>query len=106
MGLFNSTFVFAAGLEGLKNTILDQWLAPAFVIFVAVLAIKFLKDRQWMQLLGFVGIAAVVGLLMFGSEGLFGKDGSATSVAKDAATQVADGGGSGSGGGGGRAAGK
>lgn len=81
--------IFAAGLGDLKTDLMDDWLAPLFIIVVAVFSIVFLKDRAWMKLLGFVGIAAVVGMLMFGSETLFGKDGAATTLATNTASDIA-----------------
>ncbi len=80
--------VNAAALSGLSNTIIQQWIGPLVLAGIAVFAIIFLKDRAWMKLISFVGIAAVVALLVYGGPILFGSDGTLTSTAEDIATQV------------------
>lgn len=88
--LFTTTYIFfmGAGLTELWNSIQANWIAPLYIAAIAVFAIIFLKDRQWMKLIGFVGIAAVVGVLVFAGPALFGKDGSLTGVAKKAAGEI------------------
>lgn len=77
------------GLTDLKDTILDEWLGPLFIVGVAAFALVFIKDRAWMKLIGFVGIAAVVGVLVFAGDSLFGnEDSGLTGVAKGAANEV------------------
>lgn len=71
-----------AGLQDLQNTIIDDWLGPIFIVGVAAFALIFIKDRAWMKLLGFVGIAAIVGVLIFAGEAFFGDGGTLTEVAK------------------------
>lgn len=83
-----NSIVVLAGLETLYNDIISNWLGPLFFIAVAAFALMFIKDRAWMKLIGFVGIAAVVGVLIFAGGDLFGKDKGFTKVAKDAGTTV------------------
>lgn len=78
-----ATNIFADGLTGLKDTAMNDWITPLFIVGVAVFAIIFIKDRKWMQLIGFVGIAAIVGGLVFGGDSLFGSDGNLSGVAED-----------------------
>lgn len=78
----------AGGLSELWNTVLKDWIGPVFFAAVAVFAIVFIKDRAWMKLIGFVGIAAIVGVLVFAGEDLFGSDGSLKSVAEGLSEQV------------------
>lgn len=79
----------AAGLSELWNTVLSDWITPIYIAAVAVFAIMFLKDRAWMKLIGFVGIAAVVGVLVFAGGELFGsKDSGLTKVATDVAKEI------------------
>lgn len=79
----------AAGLVDLWNNVLKGWLTPIYLAAVAVFAIFFLKDRAWMKLLAFVGIAAVVGVLIFAGSEIFGnKDSGLTGVAKNAAKDI------------------
>lgn len=79
----------AAGLNELWSTILSNWITPLYLAAVAVFAIMFLKDRAWTKLIGFVGIAAVVGVLIFAGKALFGgENASLTKVAKEGAKQI------------------
>lgn len=64
-----------AGIGGLKEILIANWIGPAFFLVVAGLAIKFIISRQFRELAGFLGIAAIVALLIFGGEGLFGETG-------------------------------
>lgn len=89
MYTFLSTMVLGAGLTELWNDVLSGWVTPLYIAAVAIFAIVFLKDRAWMKLIGFVGIAAVVGVLVFAGGELFGnKDSGLTGVAKKAATNI------------------
>lgn len=79
----------AAGLTDLWRKVLTNWITPLYIAAVAVFAIIFLKDRAWMKLIGFVGIAAVVGVLVFAGSEIFGnKDKGLTGVAKKAAKDI------------------
>lgn len=79
----------AAGLTDLWKNILSNWITPLYIAAVAVFAIMFLKDRAWMKLIGFVGIAAVVGVLVFAGSEMFGnKNKGLTKVAKNAAKEI------------------
>lgn len=83
------TFIYGAGLSALWNNILTNWLTPLYIAAVAVFAIIFLKDRAWMKLIAFVGIAAVVGVLVFAGKEMFGnKSSGLTGVANRAAGQI------------------
>ena len=83
------TSVLGAGLNELWDGVLENWITPLYVAAVAIFAIVFLKDRAWMKLLGFIGIAAVVGVLVFAGSDIFGnKDSGLTGVAKNAATDI------------------
>lgn len=78
-----------AGLQSLWDSVLSNWIGPIFIAAVAIFALVFIKDRAWMKLLGFVAIAAVVGLLIFAGDDLFGgKDATVTGIANDAANQI------------------
>lgn len=78
-----------SGLRGIWSDIRDNWVQPLFVAAVAVFALVFVKDRAWTKLIAFVGIAAVVGVLIFAGEDLFGsKDAGLTKVGVGAANSV------------------
>jgi hypothetical protein len=82
------TIIPLAGLQELQDYIINSWLGPVFIIGIAAFALIFIKDRAWMKLISFVGIAAVVGVLVFGGSALFGKDGSLQDVAEGTASKV------------------
>jgi len=77
------------GLNGFWNNILSNWITPIFIAMVAIFALFFIKDRAWMKLIGFVGIAAVVGVLVFAGGDLFGgKNKGLTGTAKKLADDI------------------
>jgi len=65
-------------MNELTNEILTNWVGPLVLAAIAVFALIFLKDRAWMKLISFVGIAAVVAVLVYGGSALFGPEGSLT----------------------------
>lgn len=75
-------------MNALTQEIIQNWIGPLVLAGIAVFAIIFLKDRAWMKLISFVGIAAVVALLVYGGPALFGSSGSLTGTATDLAQQV------------------
>lgn len=89
----------ASGLGGLKSDLIQNWIGPAFFIVVAAFAIKFIISRQFRELAGFLAIGAVVALLIFGGEGLFGAEGIFTKIAQAFSTSIGNGGSSSGGGG-------
>lgn len=76
------------GLSDLWETILDDWLTPIYLAAIAVFAIVFIKNRAWMQLISFVGIAAIVGVFVFFGEDIFGSDDGLTGTAADLAGDI------------------
>lgn len=81
------SIVGEGGLGNLGNSIIQNWIGPVFLVGVAAFAIIFIKDRAWMKLVGFVGIAAIVGILIFAGGSLFG---GSNSVLVGAAKQEAE----------------
>lgn len=82
------TFMPSA-LSDLWDTLVEDWVGPAYVIVVAFLAFPFLKNRAWLQLLAFVAMAAVVGLLIFAGDSLFGsEDATVTGIASDSVEEL------------------
>lgn len=75
-------------MDALTTTIIQQWIGPLVIAGIAVFALIFLKDRAWMKLISFVGIAAVVALLVYGGPALFGSNGSLTTTATNLAGDI------------------
>lgn len=89
VGGVDTTEIVAGGLNQFWNNILKNWITPIFIAMVAVFALFFIKDRAWMKLIGFVGIAAVVGVLVFAGGDLFGgKNKGLTKTAKGLADNI------------------
>lgn len=84
--------VATAGLGKIQEGLVSNWIGPAFFIVVAGFAIKFIISRQFRELAGFLGIATVVGLLIFNAGGLFGDDGIFVKIAKTFSTDMGSGG--------------
>lgn len=86
-------FLADAGLGNLQRTLVSNWIGPAFFIVVAGFAIKFIISRQFRELAGFLGIAAVVALLVFNADGLFGSGGIFYNIARAFSEALGSGGG-------------
>lgn len=69
------------GLQNVQTNLISNWIGPAFFIVVGSLALKFIISRQFRELAGFLGIAAVVALIVFNTDRLFGQNGIFTKIA-------------------------
>lgn len=76
------------GLTGMKDTLINNWIQPVFLVAVAAFALIFVKDRAWMKLLAFLVIAAIVGVVIFFGGDLFGSSGNFTNAGKGLASTV------------------
>lgn len=85
--MLNSLYL-AKGLSGLYDTLVSNWIGPAYLIGVAAFAIIFLKDREFRKLFAFLAIAAIVGILIFFTKDLFDKGGSFTKTVGETAKKV------------------
>lgn len=85
---FYLNFIQAAGISGLWDTIKTNWVAPLFFAAIAIFALMFIKDKAWTKLLSFAGIAAVVGVLIFAGEGLFGNSGTTKKLVEKEAKKI------------------
>ena len=77
--------LFLLGITAVQDSLISDWIGPAFLLVVAALSIKFVIQRQFRELATFLVIAAVVAVLIFAGSYVFGKDGVFTKVGKDAA---------------------
>lgn len=75
LGILSQAYPFLNGLGEMKDAIIADWIGPAFIIVVAVTAFIFLKNQQIRELIIFLLIAAVVAVLVFAGDLLFGSDG-------------------------------
>lgn len=88
LALTNSN-VIAAGLSGLVDMFRDDWIGPAVVGIIMVLAVILLFKREFRGLFGLVALAIIVSLLVFSGDDLFGsKDATLTSIGDDAANEI------------------
>lgn len=69
------------GLNRVQTNLVSNWIGPALFIVVGAIAIKFIISRQFRELAGFLGIAAVVALIIFNTDRLFGQRGIFTKIA-------------------------
>lgn len=77
-----------AGLNGLVDTFIDNWIGPLFILAIAGFSLLFLKNREFTKLATFIVIAVVVGLLIFFGPAFFGRDGNLTNAVSDVAKNV------------------
>lgn len=83
--------VLGAGLQSLYNGITNNWLKPAFLIMVAVGAFLFIRSQQLTKLVLFLVVCAVVGVLIFFGDGLFGADGAVSKMFNSNISSVSSG---------------
>lgn len=78
--------IFAAsgggGLSDIYKKFVEDWAGPAFLIIIVVVAIPMIKERQFRNLLIFLVFAAVIGVIVFYGEDIFGKDKGITNATK------------------------
>lgn len=78
--LIDTTYNIALG--SVWRTFLNDWLRWIYFGLIAVFAVIFIKDRAWLKLLSFIGIALVVGALIFFGQDFFGDRGNLTGAAR------------------------
>lgn len=76
------------GLNGVINKLVGDWVGPAYIILIALVAVHFIKDRQFRELAAFGGIAAIVGLFIFFGNQLFGASGKVTKSVQSVADTI------------------
>lgn len=81
------------GIGRLQTDIVSNWIGPAFLMAIGGISIKFVISRQFRELAGFLGIAAVVALLVFAPSTIFGPTGIFTKIAKAMSGSIGAGGG-------------
>lgn len=69
------TDLYAAGLENVFQTFVQDYLIWIFLFAVVAFSIVFIKDRSWLKLGGFLAIAIVIGLIIWNARYLFGTQG-------------------------------
>ncbi len=75
LAIMNMTMMLGSdGLQTIWKDVRNNWIAPVFFCMVAVGAFMFIKQQAITKLILFLVVAAVVGVLIFGGEALFGED--------------------------------
>ena len=81
--------LFMGGLSGVVDDVRSNWIGPIFLIILMSMALFFAFKRQFREMVIFIAIAAVAGVLIYGGGVLFGQGGSAGSIT-NAAQNVAE----------------
>lgn len=89
--LLNNILIHAEGLNSIWSGLKANWFGPAFFIVLAVFSFVFFKDRAWMKLITFVAFAAIIGVLVFASDTLFGEKGVFTGFTRDKSKEIVTG---------------
>lgn len=69
------TLVLGKGLADLWSGVLANWITPVYLAAVAVGAFMFIRSQQLTKLIMFLVVAAIVGVLIFAGDTLFGQNG-------------------------------
>lgn len=83
-----NSIILTGGLSGLQSVLVQNWIGPVFLIIIAGLSVKFMMQRQFRELAGFLVIGAIVGVLIYGTGTLFGADGLLTKIANGFANLI------------------
>ena len=75
-----------AGLSGLSDKLVNDWIGPIYIVLVAVVAITLLMKKEIRSLVAFLVVAVICGLLVYFGKDLFGSK--LTKSAKDAAGSI------------------
>lgn len=78
------------GLRGLYDELVSNWLGPIFLIVMAIVAIYFVKNRQFRELAAFIGICVIVALLIFFGDKLFGTGKGSGGTLTNAANKIVE----------------
>lgn len=76
------------GLGPLVNSLINGWIGPVFLLIVAAIAVPFLKEKEYRKLFSFLGIVAIVALLVYAGNHFFGENGGITNTAKGIGDKV------------------
>lgn len=77
-----------AGLSGLQETFINDWLGPVFLGLIAVYGAIAAWKRKIRELAASIVIFIIVALMIFLGGSFFGKDGSLTKQGKNLADKV------------------
>lgn len=89
LAIMNMTMMLGStGLTKLWEDAKESWIAPVFFCMVAIGAFMFIKQQAITKLILFLVVAAVVGVLIFGGDALFGKDGALKKMFQGTAEKV------------------
>lgn len=89
LAIMNMTMMLGStGLTKLWTDVKEAWIAPVFFCMVAIGAFMFIKQQAITKLILFLVVAAVVGVLIFGGEALFGSDGALKKMFEGTAVKV------------------
>lgn len=71
---YDMPVVFGAGLSGVTDWLISDWIRPVFIVVVAGVSLTFLFNRSFRALGVFALIAAVAGVFIFAGDTLFGSE--------------------------------
>lgn len=89
LAIMNMTMMLGStGLTKLWLDVKESWITPVFFCMVAIGAFMFIKQQAITKLILFLVVAAVVGVLIFGGEALFGNNGALKNMFEGTAVKV------------------
>lgn len=86
--MLNLSLFAGTGIGNMTSGLVSNWIGPAFLLIVAGVSITFLIRREIRQLIIFVIIAAIVGMLVYGGSELFGQNKGLNQAAQNVASSV------------------
>lgn len=71
-----------AGIKGILDNFRGGWIEPAFIFLIVAVGVTLGVKRQWIGLIVFILFAAILSVVIFFPELLFGGSGTLTDVGK------------------------
>lgn len=84
----SNTLMLNEGLNGLTDNLRDNWVGPVFLLIVAGVSINFLIHREFRKLMVFAALAALIGMMIYFGNDVFGNNGSLSKFAQKEAVQI------------------
>ena len=85
-----TVIMMRGGLEALRSDLIKNWLGPAFLIIMGLLAIRSFAKKEFRSLIGIVLVGTIVALIVYDPGSWFGENGNLTKISKDAGSKIAN----------------
>lgn len=86
--MFDLTLVAGAGLDGLGERVVNDWLGPLFLVAIAITGVVLAFKKQFRQAAVAAAVFVIAGIFIYFAGDFFGESGSLTGAGKSLANEV------------------